>query len=570
MESSLFGKTLGDYRIISILGKGGMGMVYLAKDEKLDREVAVKMMDAALARDPNFLKRFQSEARALAKLQNPNIVNIFALRETELGVCIVMEYVQGQTLGDRIKSSGALPVHLAVRVFKQLLNALEHAHKVGVIHRDIKPGNVLLSEDETAKLTDFGLAKIQEVTQATMTMGTGGTLFYMSPEQVRGLAHVDARGDIYSLGMTLYETLAGRVPFKDEDTDFAIRQSIVEGRIPTLEKFSPGIPRELARIVSKSIDKDPAKRYQTAGEMLQALEKFERQELTVEKDGAGNFSPGGGGNGESNARLWWIAGGTAVGLILLGLLAKWLFTTPTGNLGVFTYPAGANIFMDGAPVGVSPLTDTLLAEGVYRIRISRQDHVPVDTAVTIQEGVYTTLTLQLQHVDTTTEDVKKPDEGRKPDRPPVAEATLVLQAVPRGEVRIDGELLADLAGSPVTRRVRAGRRKVEFIHPEFGSKSTVVDLGENEQRRLNCYFEADVSFQALTAANKDFSGTIVIDGKNTLIWTPKVIPLTVGKHTVTLAREGWVPLEPPRTIDVKPTIASEKPTVTAVFRFKKR
>ena len=257
--SSLIGRTIDTYEVHSVLGQGGMGIVYLARDTTLDREVALKLMDAGLTRDESFLKRFQSEAKALAKLQNPNIVSIYALRETEEGLCIVMEYVQGNTLADQLREQGTLPIDRTIRIFRQILNAFDHAHSAGIIHRDIKPGNILLTPEDIVKVTDFGLAKIQATNQATMTMGTGGTLYYMSPEQVRGLANVDKRGDIYSLGMTLFETLTGAVPF-DSQTDFTIRQAIVEGNIPSPDTYLPSLPKGLKQVIMKSIARLPDER----------------------------------------------------------------------------------------------------------------------------------------------------------------------------------------------------------------------------------------------------------------------------------------------------------------------
>ena len=192
----IIGKVIDGYKIEKVLGQGGMGTVYLAKDTTLDRDVALKIMDTRLTGDDTFLKRFQSEARALAKLQNPHIVSIYALRETQIGLFIVMEYVDGGTLADRLEEKGALDLHTTMKMFKEILNALSHAHEAGIIHRDIKPGNIMVNQAGQVKVTDFGLAKMQEQASAvTMTVGTGGTLFYMSPEQVRGLANVDQRGD---------------------------------------------------------------------------------------------------------------------------------------------------------------------------------------------------------------------------------------------------------------------------------------------------------------------------------------------------------------------------------------
>jgi serine/threonine protein kinase len=144
-----------------------MGIVYKARDMTLDRDVALKMMDAQLAADQNFLKRFQSEAKALAKLQNPGIVTIHALRETELGLCIVMEFVEGQTLADVIRERGPVPAGETIPLFKQILSALDHAHRAGIIHRDIKPSNVMITPEGAVKVADFGLAKIQQTSAVT-------------------------------------------------------------------------------------------------------------------------------------------------------------------------------------------------------------------------------------------------------------------------------------------------------------------------------------------------------------------------------------------------------------------
>lgn len=275
-DPTVVGSVIDDYEILSVLGKGGMGVVYKANDMTLEREVALKVMNASLSSDASFLKRFQSEAKALAKLQNPNIVTVHALRETELGFCIVMEFVRGCTLADKIHKTGSLDTETALAVFKPVLNALDHAHKSGIIHRDIKPSNILLTDDGGVKVTDFGLAKIQQGAAATVTVGTGGTLCYMSPEQVRGLANVDARGDIYSTGMTLYETLAGRVPFASSETEFSIMQTIVDGKIAPLGQLNPSLPDGLVKAVMKALSHDPEKRYQSAAEMWSALELFQR------------------------------------------------------------------------------------------------------------------------------------------------------------------------------------------------------------------------------------------------------------------------------------------------------
>jgi len=234
---NLIGKVIDNFRVVSVLGKGGMGIVYRAKDLMLDKDVAVKMMDARLDPEGRLLKRFQEEARSLAHLQHPNIVAIYTLRESQLGLCIVMEFVKGKNLSDIIKESGGLPLNRFKKIFLQCLNALEHAHTEGIIHRDIKPSNIMLTDHDVVKITDFGLAKRLDPSPNASTVLAGGTLYYSPPEQLDSLANVDYRGDIYSLGMTMYEALTGKIPFADTASDFRIRQAIVSRPVGILNVF---------------------------------------------------------------------------------------------------------------------------------------------------------------------------------------------------------------------------------------------------------------------------------------------------------------------------------------------
>jgi len=276
---SLIGKTVDNYKIIEVIGRGGMGVVFKALDTSLEKIVALKMIDPFLARDENFVRRFKTEAKALAKLENQNIVGVFALRETESGFFMVMEYVESKPLSQYLQENGPFNIKDTISISKQLLNAIGHAHKVGVIHRDIKPSNILLCDNGRIKVTDFGLAKVVEAKgpASTVTQARAGTLYYMSPEQVKGLKNVDSRSDLYSLGISIYEMIAGRVPFDKTDSDFTIQKKIVDGEIPSPIKFNSAIPKKLTKIISKSIDKDPAKRYQSAEEMLADLENFEAE-----------------------------------------------------------------------------------------------------------------------------------------------------------------------------------------------------------------------------------------------------------------------------------------------------
>ena len=255
-----------------------MGSVYRATDTSLDRAVALKIMNPGVATNADFLRRFKSEARVLGRLQHPNIVNVYTFRHVDSHLIIVMEYVGGGTLSDLIDEHGAIPVPKSVDLLQQSLNALNFAHSSNIIHRDIKPPNILLTEEHQVKVSDFGLAKIQEDSNATMVTRvgmTGGTLHYMPPEQTEALSNVDHRGDLYSLGMTFYQMLAGRVPFDRNSSAFSILRAIDQQKIPAPDSFNSNIPKSLVEIVMKSIKKYPDDRYQSATEMMEAINHFQ-------------------------------------------------------------------------------------------------------------------------------------------------------------------------------------------------------------------------------------------------------------------------------------------------------
>ena len=274
----MIGQSIENYRIEELLGQGGMGAVYRATDTSLDRSVALKIMNPGVATNADFLRRFKSEARVLGRLQHPNIVNVYTFRHVDSHLIIVMEYVGGGTLSELIDHHGAIPVPESINLLKQSLNALDFAHSSNIIHRDIKPPNILLTREHQVKVSDFGLAKIQEDSNATMVTRvgmTGGTLHYMPPEQTEALSNVDHRGDLYSLGMTFYQMLAGRVPFDRNSSAFSILRAIDQQKIPTPDSFNANIPQGLVEIVMKSIKKYPDDRYQSAEQMQLAIEQFE-------------------------------------------------------------------------------------------------------------------------------------------------------------------------------------------------------------------------------------------------------------------------------------------------------
>ncbi len=579
MEAGIIGKVIDTYKITAVLGKGGMGVVYKAQDMTLDRDVALKMMDMQLAADQNFLKRFQSEAKALAKLQNPGIVAIFALRETELGLCIVMEYVDGQTLADVIRERGPVPLGETISLFKQILSALDHAHRAGIIHRDIKPSNVMITPDGTVKVADFGLAKIQQTSAVTVTVGTGGTLYYMSPEQVRGLANVDHRGDIYSLGMTLYEAVVGRVPFEMSDTDYSIRQSIVEGKIPSPDKFKPDLPKDLVRVVMKAMEKDPANRYQSASAMIDALQKLEpKHDLTKERRAGDTGTVIDSMPGKRKPKAVIIVTAVIATAAVLFYVGRLFLAPSTAMLSISTTPSGALIIVNGQSIGLSP-AEYRAEPGTVALQFLADGFTPRDTSLVVKKGDVLSLAIAMakgkddkgsgEKGERALQKAQTKDEasGRKEIAP--LTATLVLQAVPSGSIAVDNNIKAGNTSRSQEVQVDAGDRIVTFQHPVYGPASFPVTVRAGETKKLICYFESYVSVQSLAQAGESVWGSIMIDGKDTGIQTPKDrIPLSPGKHLVTVTRAGYETVEGTKELVIQPTLGER--VIPLVFHLRKK
>ena len=265
----------GRYRVISRLGSGGMADVYLAQDQLLGRDVAVKVLHHHFAEDQEFVERFRREASSAAALSHPNIVAIFDRGEWNGTYYIAMEYVAGRTLKTIVREHGALDPATAIEIVVQILRAARFAHRRGVIHRDLKPHNVILDEEGRARVTDFGIARAG-ASDMTLTGSIMGTAQYLSPEQAQGLA-VTGASDLYSIGVILYELLTGVVPFEGE-TAVAIAFKQVSAEPAPPSTLNPAIPPSLDAIVLRALAKDPAERYADADELIAALER-EREQL---------------------------------------------------------------------------------------------------------------------------------------------------------------------------------------------------------------------------------------------------------------------------------------------------
>lgn len=263
------GTTIGDYQIVGMLGAGGMGKVYKVRNVISDRVEALKVLLPDLATEPDLADRFVREIKVQASLEHPHIAALHTALRVDNQLLMLMEFVEGETLDQRLKS-GPLPVVEAVEYIAQTLSALSYAHQRGVVHRDIKPANMMLTPEGAIKLMDFGIAKAATDRKLTMTGTTMGSLYYMSPEQIQGAANLDARSDLYSVGVSLYELVTGKRPF-DGDSQFAIMAAHLEKTPVPPVTIDPRLPAELNDIILLSVAKDPNTRFQTANAFRNAL-----------------------------------------------------------------------------------------------------------------------------------------------------------------------------------------------------------------------------------------------------------------------------------------------------------
>jgi predicted Ser/Thr protein kinase len=264
------GDTLGGYTLESLLGRGGMGSVYLATHERLGRRVALKVIAPELAHDDDFRVRFLREARLAASLDHPHVIPVYDAGEVDGVLFIAMRYVRGSTLQRVLRDAGPLRVAETVRIAEQVGSALDAAHAAGLVHRDVKPANVLLAEpDGHVYLCDFGLAKPMSSTSTTQTGFFLGTADYSAPEQIEGRS-VDARADVYSLGGVVFHCLTGRPPFM-RDTEFAVLQAHLGDPPPLVSELRPELPLEVDRVVATALAKRPEARYASAGTLARAL-----------------------------------------------------------------------------------------------------------------------------------------------------------------------------------------------------------------------------------------------------------------------------------------------------------
>ncbi|MCI0585147.1 MAG: protein kinase, partial [Chloroflexi bacterium] len=295
----------GRYRLLELLGQGGMATIYRARDAQLERDVAVKVLRPEYGRDPDFFARFRQEAQSAASLNHPGVVAVYDYGTDTVGPFIVMELVDGEDLASIIKRSGALPARQAARLTSGVARAIAAAHESGFVHRDIKPGNILVTREGRVKVADFGIARALAETALTLPGTTLGSVHYFSPEQARGEMTTPA-SDIYSLGIVLFELLTGQRPWHG-DSAAAIATARLTGAVPSPSSHRAGVPPILEAITRKAMALEPEARFGAAADMADALDRYLAESASA--GGAGAAAGAGAGAAAGGAGAGAVTGG---------------------------------------------------------------------------------------------------------------------------------------------------------------------------------------------------------------------------------------------------------------------
>ncbi len=604
LAHNLIGQQVGRYRILEILGQGGMGIVYKAHDTGLDRTVAIKTLVPNLAASKAFVDRLWKEAKALAKLEEQHIVRIHDIEETPYGLFIIMEFVDGVTL----KAMRKMPWRETLPILRQTLRAFDYAHRNNVIHRDVKPSNIMITREGMVKVMDFGLAKVQQTdAMETVTQGAAGTLYYLSPEQVHSLAHVDRRSDLYSLGMSFIEVLTGQLPFVSTESEFVVMQAIVEGKFHSVSSLKPDLPRPLARILTKAIELEPENRYQHAGEMLDDLERFEESVATqpdapvetVIFDSAKEHPRPAQQRSFPRKRVLLVLAlfviAAAAFLASRFLLFQTSSTVAPDVLTLSSSPEGATVLLDGDSLGPTPL-DLLpwRANKPVSLRLQKVDFFSVDTTLVLTDAVFP-LAFDLAPLARLSLDVTPTDAAVLLDGEPVAPAdrarlevppgehqlqitrggyesvdvaitvqqgdnpllayplkavsaetgTLTVLVQPWGDIYVDGQVRQRETDRQYKTSLSAGRHLVRVVHRDYGTWEEEVSIPADGLREVTVDFNQ--TYSVLVLADSDpktediFWAEIYVDGNNTEQTTPDTITLRPGLHTIEVRRDGYQP-----------------------------
>ena len=564
--ASLVGRRIGAYEIKRSIAQGGMGVVFEAMDVKLKKKVALKMMNPGLMRDATFQGRFEQEAQLLARLEDPHFVRVHALIEAEGNAFIVMEYVDGVTLAHRIRAQGRLPAREVAGMGIQLLQALGKAHRQGVIHRDLKPSNIMLTRTDEGrsivKVLDFGIAKsLQADAGQTRTQGAVGTLYYMSPEQARGLPDIDHRTDLYSLGVTLYEALSGELPFDLNTDEFSVRRDIVEGRVIPIASLRTDAPPALLDVIEKAMATDPVDRFQTSEEMQKAL-----RQAFVEAPPASSVQAQA---GPQKKRPVLVLAGIIVALLAAVAVGYNATRSPdnpeprpippttidTTEIAQITPESEASVQIDSVETASELQIDGLVPEHSAQqpadegaAIVSRtEDESPASSIVSnpsgesIEENQDTTTALDTVSVPALNKDTASVIEP--PVQVELPPGRVQFQISPLGgDVYIDGNL--EERGVMNQEMVLPAGTHTYRIENEGDAWQCTISVSSGQQSRVSVDFtrSVGVTITAVSAENSEalgHAGLIFIDGAETTYRTPQRVLLTPGIHEIKVQLDGY-------------------------------
>jgi len=550
-------------KIIQTVASGGTAVLYKAVQTSLDRIVAVKRLHGHLTDDENFTRRFILEAKAAASLDHENIVHIIDFGRHEEGYQMVMEFVEGESLKDVLERWRPIRYDLALSIIHQVCLGLEHAHAKGIVHRDIKPGNLMLTIGGKVKIADFGLAKLtQGATSHTAANSILGTPLYMSPEQAFGES-VDQRSDLFSLGTVLYELLTGRQPFASENY-MGVIQNIINKNIPPVSEFNPELPDEVQAITSRALSKERDNRFQTAREFREAIEDYIGiVELKNLNDGLRVLL-------DRSAKTEILHDVTPVRKVVrrrasrAGIAALVVFVLVAGATGaIIVDPTLVDRLRDGVVTDLPPaaVQTASIGEEAYQFEFApltpERDTVLVEKRDTVIIATQPEVARTNESVnETQAVSDARVEEKSAPVQDIIRNGFLNVESTPSVEVYIDGVYKGD---TPVRLSLRAGAHTVECRDPRFESYKETLKITANELSRRNIPLKR---LQGLLNLSTQDGAELYVDG--TLAGrTPLMAPvkLDVGSHLITLKKEGhftWsneLSIEANRTLPLRITLS---------------
>jgi len=487
----------GRYRVLEELGQGSMGIVYKAHDPNLDLILAVKVLRPECLQGETLVKRFLAEARVLGRLDHPNIVRVYNVDEDHGTVYIAMEFLEGEALNDLAKRKRLSPEEIA-DLGAKIAEGLGYAHSKGIVHRDVKPGNILVRSDGKPKITDFGIARIEDTAEHLRTQAGEvlGTPAYMSPEQVLS-EPVDGRSDIFSLGIILYELCAGERPFRGDSLG-AVFQAITQATPVPLSERNPEIPAALAEVVERCLRRNPADRFQSGEELAAALRGCIRKEIPAEP--ATKDLPGAAGKGTPG----WVF---AVALAVLAAAGGGIYQFTRGrdaapppaapsspaavpkeaaaSLRLSTSPPGARVFLDGAPKGETPLR-VEAAPGKHEVRIALAGYEEWEAQVDLARGAEVPLDVELVRSAAAVPPVATPKGARERPARAVKEGAPAAKAKPTPDPAVQKDL-EDGIRSYEQGKIDVSIVKLEYVlrqDPENAQAKRYLAMAQERKRKV--------------------------------------------------------------------------------------